>query len=156
MSHYRRQMLLAATPAVVYQALSTPHGLRNWWTPVCEADTEVGGKASFRFDCTHKSMRIERLEPGREVRWLCVQAHIDAAAVHKPDEWMGTQIVFRLSPQRGGTHTQLDFEHIGLIPALECFEDCKRGWNQFLDSLQALVETGKGRPFVSSARAAAA
>lgn len=151
MSHYRRQMLLAATPDAVYQALTTPHGLRHWWTPTCEVAGEVGGRSVFRFDGTHKAMRIERLVPGREVAWECVQAHIDASGVQHKDEWVGTRMVFTLSPQQGGSHTQLDFEHIGLTPALDCFEVCNSGWNQFLDSLQGWVETGKGQPFVPSA-----
>lgn len=149
-NHYQRQMLLAAPPAAVFQALTTTDGLRAWWTPTCEADSEVGGRAVFRFDSTQKAMRITRLAPDREVAWQCVEAHIDARGVQHKDEWVGTHIMFRLSPAQGGSHTQLDFEHIGLTPALECFDVCTSGWKQFLDSLQAWVETGDGRPFIPS------
>jgi len=56
--------------------------------------------------------------------------------------------VFRLSPEAGGT--RLDFEHIGLTPALQCFDICQSGWTIFLGSLESLVETGQGQPFLPS------
>jgi uncharacterized protein YndB with AHSA1/START domain len=155
MNNYRCQLLLTATPAAVYLALTTSHGLQQWWTPTCETDSVAGGRASFRFDSTHKAMRIERLVPGREVAWQCVEAHIDAPDVQHKDEWVGTHIVFRLAPTADGSQTRLDFEHIGLTPALECFDVCRGGWDQFLASLQAWVETGRGRPFVPAATATA-
>jgi uncharacterized protein YndB with AHSA1/START domain len=149
MNHYHRQLLLGAPPAAVYQALTTPQGLRGWWTQTCDIATTVGGQSTFHFNQTRKVMQIERLQPDSEVRWLCVQAHIDASRLQHKDEWVGTHIVFKLSPQDGGS-TRLDFEHIGLNPALECFDICRDGWDQFLGSLQSLVETGRGKPFLAA------
>ena len=146
MNHYRRQLLLSATPAAVYQALTTQQGLRSWWTETCEVATAIGARSTFRFGPHHKVMQIDSLTPDREVRWLCVEACIDLPALQRKDEWVGTPIVFRLSPEEGGK-TRLDFEHIGLTPAFECFEICRSGWDQFLGSLQSLVETGQGAPF---------
>jgi uncharacterized protein YndB with AHSA1/START domain len=140
MNHYQRQLLLSASPDTVYRALSTQDGLRSWWTETCDIVEAVDGLASFRFGQKSKIMRVERLDPQREVRWVCV------GGVTRHDEWIGTKIVFRLSAD--GDRTRLDFEHIGLVPALECFEVCERGWNHFMDSLKNLVETGQGHPFV--------
>lgn len=147
MKHYQRQLQLAATPDAVYQALATQQGLRNWWTQTCDVATAVGGRATFPFGEHYKVMQVTSLEPGREVRWHCVEALINVDAFKRKDEWVGTDIVFRLIPQAGGK-TLLDFEHIGLTPAFECFTVCERGWNQYLGSLQSLVETGQGAPFV--------
>lgn len=147
MDPYHRQLLLAASPAAVYQAVATQHGLRSWWTQSCDVATTVGGKATFRFGEHHKVMQINSLEPGREVRWHCVEALINVDAFKRKDEWVGTDIVFRLTPQPGG-QTLLDFEHMGLTPDFECFAVCERGRNQYLGSLQSLVETGQGAPFI--------
>jgi uncharacterized protein YndB with AHSA1/START domain len=87
MNHYQRQLLLSASPAAVYQALTTQQGLRSWWTQTCEVSN---GK------------------------------------------------------------TRLDLEHVGLTPAIECFDICRDGWNQYLGNLQSLVETGRGHPFAIS------
>lgn len=154
MQAYRQNLLLHATPSAVYAALTTPEGLRSWWTQDCDADTEAGGTIRLRFGRTHKEMRIVRLEPGREVRWLCVGAHIAATRLTRKDEWVGTQIVFRLAAQ-DDTHTRLEFEHTGLLPSLECYDICCDGWRHFLASLQAHVETGHGTPHVPQGLATA-
>lgn len=146
MTHYRRQLDLAAPPAAVYAALSTQPGLRGWWTQTCDVAEVEGGTATFRFGPHHKTMRIDRLVPDREVRWHCVQAHIEVPGM-PADEWVGTTIAYRLAP-RGGQGTRLEVEHLGLTPALACWELCRTGWDQFLGSLQALVEQGRGQPFV--------
>lgn len=145
MNHYQRCLILEARPAAVYAALTTPAGLRGWWTQDCHVDTEVGGKLHLRFGSTEKHLRIERLVPMREVRWRCTGAHIAAGQLRRRDEWVGTELVFRLTPD--GLHrTRLDFEHIGLDPSLECYRMCNDAWNHFLDSLQQFVETGRGMP----------
>ena len=43
----------------------------------------------------------------------------------------------------------LSFRHIGLVPALVCYVDCESGWDYFLPSLAAYVETGAGMPFAA-------
>jgi len=154
MSHYQQTLVLEANPPAVYAALTTPNGLRGWWTQDCDVATKVGDTVHFRFGRNHKDMRIERLEPGREVRWLCTGAYIAAAQLTRRDEWVGTQLVFRLTPQGNG-RTHLDFEHIGLVPAFECYGLCSSGWRHYLDSLQRFVETGRGTPYEPEAAAAA-
>jgi uncharacterized protein YndB with AHSA1/START domain len=143
---YQQSLVLEANPAAVYAALTTPEGLRAWWTPDCDVQTATGGKIHLRFERTHKEMRIERLDPGREVRWLCTASHLAFAPAPRRSEWVGTQIVFRLTPHGMG-HTRLDFEHVGLVPALDCYEVCSDGWRHYLSSLQQLAATGRGTPY---------
>lgn len=150
MSNYKNQRVLAATPAAVYAALTTPQGLQGWWTHSCDVATHVGGKTTFRFGRTHKVLQNIKLVPDREVFWHCVEANIEIPGVTKKDEWVGTDMVFKLTPVEGGK-TRLDFEHIGLTPAFECYEQCEGGWNLFLGSLQSLVETGEGTPHLAEA-----
>jgi uncharacterized protein YndB with AHSA1/START domain len=145
--------VLEANPDAVYAALTTPKGLRGWWTQDCDVATEVGGDLHFRFACSHKHMRIERLEPDREVRWLCTGAHIAVGQLTHKDEWVGTQLVFHLSPDGEG-RTRLDFEHRGLVPAFECYDLCSDGWGHYLGSLQRFVATGRGTPYASMVAAA--
>ena len=148
MNHYQRQLLLSASPAAVYRALTTQQGLCGWWTETCEVSNAIGGRATFRFNQNYKVMQIESLAPDREVRWHCVEAHIDMPGLQRKDEWVGTRIIFKLSPQDDG-RTRLDFEHVGLTPAIQCFDVCRDGWNLFLGSLQSLVETGQGKPYLA-------
>jgi uncharacterized protein YndB with AHSA1/START domain len=145
MSDYRKSVVVDANASAVYAALTTSDGLRGWWTHDCDVATRVGETIRFRFGRTWKDMRIERLEPEREVRWRCTRAHIAAQQLGTRDEWVGTEIVFRLAAE-GPTRTRLDFEHVGLVPALECHTLCSDGWRYFLTSLQQLAETGRGTP----------
>ena len=145
MNHYQRQLLINAPAATVYRALATQDGLRSWWTEQCDAEAHVGGHATFRFGATHKVMQITALKPEREVRWHCVGAQLNAPGITCGDEWKGTELLFKLTPQ--GTSTLLDFEHIGLTPALQCYAMCDTGWQHFLASLKMLAETGAGMPY---------
>lgn len=145
MDNFRQQLLIAATPAAVYQALATQAGLRGWWTETCTANAKVGGLATFEFGQVRKVMRIEKLDPNREVRWSCLEADIAGHGLRRGDEWVGTEMVFKLTPQ--GDSTRLDFEHIGLTPALECYQLCNDGWTHFMNSLRRLAEDGRGTPF---------
>ena len=154
MNHYQQNLVIDAAPAAVYAALTTPAGLCGWWTADCDVPAEVGGSVHVRFDRTYKDLRIEALQPNREVRWYCTRAHIAAGELTRRDEWVGTEIVFRLMPEGEG-RTRLHFEHIGLSAAMECHDLCSNGWRYFLKSLQQYAETGRGTPYVMTAAAAA-
>jgi len=68
-----------------------------------------------------------------------------AAAPHHHGEWEGTTMVFDLAP--AGEGTRLSFRHAGLVPQLECYDNCSAGWTQVLASLVSYVDTGQGHPF---------
>lgn len=155
MEHFQHSLVIEATPADIYAALATPAGLRGWWTRDCDGAAAIGGTLDFHFGATRKTMRIERLDPSREVRWLCTAAQMCCSLeLARRDEWVGTRIVFRLAPLADG-HTRLDFEHEGLTPALECHTLCSEGWRHFLDSLRQFASTGRGTPYEPEAAAAA-
>jgi uncharacterized protein YndB with AHSA1/START domain len=146
MSHYQQTLVINAEPSTLYAALASEAGLRGWWTANCAVATHVGGLIKLRFGETSKDMSIECLDVNRQVRWFCTRAHIGGANLVREDEWVGTEIVFRLTPTIDGK-TRLDFEHIGLVPGLECYDLCNNGWNYFLASLQQYAETGRGTPW---------
>ena len=146
MNHYHKSLDIAADAATVYAALTTAAGLRGWWSKDSDVDTHVGGELQFRFGRNRKVLRIDRLEPASEVRWSCTDCYMAAAHLTRRDEWIGTQIVFRLTAI-DAQRTRLEFEHIGLVPTLECYDLCQDGWDYFLPSLQAFAQTGRGTPF---------
>ena len=154
MTHYAKHLVLDATPAAVYSALTTPQGLRGWWSEDSDIATAVGATHTFRFGETRKELRIECLDADREVRWRCTGAHIAAVRLPRPDEWLGTEIAFRLAPS-GIARTELDFDHVGLGPELACYDLCREGWDWYLESLRRLVETGRGTPHLRDAACAA-
>lgn len=142
-----RTVVLAATPDRVYAALTTPEGLRGWWTTDCDVATTLGGESTFRFGETFARMRIDALDPGRAVRWTCTAQHHAAPGLARADEWVGTHVNFSLAPRADGG-TELALVHAGLTRRLACYEICHDGWTHYLTvSLKRYVEEGRGAPY---------
>jgi uncharacterized protein YndB with AHSA1/START domain len=138
---------IKASPADVYAALSTVDGVAGWWTRATTGDSSVGGVVTVRFHgrgadghgpLTEKGsmdLEVAGLDPGREVRWRVAAG---------PEEWIGTDVTFTLSP--GDGQTLVLFSHRRWREATEFTAHCSMKWATFLLSLRALVETGHGRP----------
>jgi hypothetical protein len=61
------------------------------------------------------------------------------------EQWPGHNASFSATPTPLG-NSAVEFRHVGLRPALECFDQCRAGWNHFMPSLHQFLETGEGRP----------
>lgn len=140
---YEARVTIEAKPEAVFAALTTVEGLAAWWTPVT-GDGSAGGELRFVF--SHDVplvMRVDAARPGSLVQWTCMECS------WLPD-WVGTTISFALDARPDGG-CDLVFRHRGLTPRLECFQDCKSGWDHFIPSLHAYAETGVGHPSGSDA-----
>jgi uncharacterized protein YndB with AHSA1/START domain len=139
---YQSRLAIAASIDAVFDALTTVEGLAAWWTPVT-GDGLTGGQLTFSFGPASQAvMRVDAAERGVGVRWTNLACHVE--------DWVGTTLHFGIeaTPEGG---TELRFRHAGLTPRLECFSDCKSGWDHFIPSLRAYVETGVGNPNQSAA-----
>ena len=138
---YTRQLRFDAPPERIFDALTTPEGLAGWWTAIATGTPSAGGTFELGFDGLDEKivMRVEDANRASTVVWKCLQntGH---------PEWEGTTIVFALAPDEP-TSGLLNFTHIGLIPALTCYETCETGWEHFLSSLVDYAEKGEGSPF---------
>lgn len=119
----------------ILAALTTIDGLSAWWTDDVSGDAGVGGTGHFRFgEHGGFDIRVVSIEPD----------HVTWRVVGGPDEWIGTDIDWRLS--RDGEYTIVLFEHSGWREQVEFMYHCSTKWAVFLQSLKALVETGAGAP----------
>ena len=134
---YQDQVWFTRAPEVVYRAIATPTGVSGWWMPTTGSGAE-GTDLRIVFPPGVGSFRIDTTRPPSRVEWTVT------SLAFLPD-WLGTRIVFALRPTADGG-TALDFRHDGLTPQLECFDQCREGWNHYLPSLHEYVETGSGRP----------
>lgn len=138
---YAQRVRLHASREHVYDALATLKGLRGWWTSIVTGKATSAGKLRFGFAGLDEYivMRVVKSQRPSSVHWSCV--------IHTSlPEWKDTQLRFELVAETPGS-CRLDFRHIGLTPHLECFDDCKHGWDHFLVSLVAYVEQGVGMPY---------
>ena len=129
---------LRSSPDAVLAAFQTTEAISAWWGPITGTAVEGGRfRADFGEGRYHEIV-VTSVEPHR-VEWT------SAAAPHHHGEWEGTTMVFDLAP--AGEGTRLSFRHAGLVPQLECYDNCSAGWTQVLASLVSYVDTGKGHPY---------
>jgi uncharacterized protein YndB with AHSA1/START domain len=124
-----------ASPAAVYDALTTLDGLSGWWTEETSGATDLGDVIEFRFGPGGFDMEVAELDPGRLVRWDVVGG---------PDEWVGTTVAWDL--RQDGDYTIVLFAHQGWREPVEFMHHCSTKWATFLLSLKQLLETGQGAP----------
>ena len=138
---------IQAPVSQVYAALSTIDGLSGWWTTDTTGTSAPDGVIVFQFcrpDGTvvgSIEMTVAALDPDRQVHWRCSGG---------PAEWIGTDIVFKLSQE--GDYTIVHFGHRNWREEVEFTEHCSTKWATFLMSLKALVETGQGQPAPNDVR----
>ncbi|WP_410811999.1 SRPBCC family protein [Micromonospora sp. 067-2] len=120
----------------VYRAVATPEGIAGWWSIDTTGGSEVGRRLAVRFgDVGGFDLEILELNPAGRVRWRVVGG---------PEEWIGTEVDWRLDQR--GRYTIVQFTHEGWREPVEFMHECSTKWAIFLMSLKELVETGRGRP----------
>ena len=132
-----QDITIAAAPERVFDALTRQEELKRWWTRDVKAEPAVGSIAEFRFDKgeTVFEMEIVALDAAKKVEWRVRNG---------PPHWQGTTVMWELAPAAGGT--ALHFAHTGFAAADRLYEETRAGWEYFLGSLKAYLETGKGTP----------
>jgi hypothetical protein len=130
------------TPEEVFAAIED---VRAWWGAGIEGTSRaVGDVFRYRYEELHDSTQqlVERID-GEKLVWLVTDAHLSFTKDHA--EWKGTRLRFDIARKDG--HTEVRFTHEGLVPEVECFEACSKGWGFYVgQSLESLLTTGKGKP----------
>jgi uncharacterized protein YndB with AHSA1/START domain len=123
---------LDASPATVFNAISTAAGIRRWWTDDAEIESRKGGAGQVRFYGSSKVTDLSVRDIARPSRLVW-----DVPASFRP-EWINTEIIFDLTAD--GEGTKLLFSHRGYPSADEAYALCTTGWGIYLGRLKALVE----------------
>lgn len=127
----------AALPQVI-AAVTDDALIRGWWTAATRSERDGDDVRLFMSDgVLMAGFRIEHGPGSGVVTWTVTACVLD--------DWIGTTPSFSARQNEDGT-TAVEFRHVGLRPALECFDQCRAGWNHFMPSLHQFLETGEGRP----------
>ncbi len=141
-----REIRIAASPEVVYEVISTPEHLREWWPDEAELAPEPGGTGVLAFGNRDDRNRhvapitVVEADPPRRFsfRWV-----YDEGATPAP----GTSLLvtFDLVPQDGGTLLRFredGFRERGWEAAVleEAYRDHVTGWDHFLPRLVTYVD----------------
>lgn len=131
------ELTIHATPQLVFSALTQQDEITQWWAYEARVQPEVGSLGEFRFRQGAFVMQLEvaELDQDKKVRWITRQG---------PPQWAGTSVTWHLEPVQSGTN--LVFTHEGFARVDEVYEEIRRNWRYFLDSLKSYLETGQGSP----------
>jgi len=127
------------------EAFTAINSVSKWWTEKLEGSSEKLNDI-FTVDFGDKNFVTHKLIeviPGKKLVWLVTDCYL--SWFNDKTEWKNTKMRFDISSS--GNQTKIDFTHIGLVPEIECFDICKKGWDQYVkDSLFKLITEGKGQP----------
>ncbi len=140
--NYRTTLHVNKPRAAVFRDINN---VAAWWNEgVTGSSVKLNDEFTVRFGDVHLStQRLVEVIPDQRVAWLVTKG--DLNFVNHRSEWEGTTIVFDLSEKDGGT--QVEFTHVGLVPKVECYDACSKGWDYYIKgSLLQLLSTGKGTP----------
>lgn len=137
---YENQIHISTSPERVFAILTTAAEFAGWWAPAT-GSAAAGGELRITFDGLDSPLvlRVRQAARPLAVSWEVLEC------AFLPD-WVGTTPVVSLSKDGVGG-CELRFRHQGLSPALECYEMCRSGWDQYLPSLRDYIETGTGNPY---------
>jgi len=116
--------------------------VQQWWGHIEGKTEQQNDVFTYRPNDTWVNFKITECNFNKIV-W-----HVTGSYLHFQNnkrEWTGTDVVFEIVDI--GNSTQINFTHIGLVPEVECYENCVKGWaHYFTVSLFQLLTTGKGQP----------
>ncbi len=137
---YATQVHLGVPPDQVFDTLTTATRFAAWWAPAAGSAAE-GGELRLIFAGIEAPLvlRVRQATRPSAVAW-------DVMSCDFLPDWVGTTLAITLS-ESGPGGCGLQFRHEGLRASLECYDQCRAGWDQYLPSLRDYLESGVGNPF---------
>jgi hypothetical protein len=134
--------ILVKAPA--NKAFKSINDVAAWWTENIEGSSEkLNDVFTIHFGEAFVTMKIVESVSDKKVVWIVTDCYLHWLADKK--EWKDTRIVFEISAE--GDSTRIQFTHVGLVPQAECYDNCVKGWDQYIkDSLVKLINVGDGLP----------
>lgn len=121
----------------VFDAVSAPSGLDQWWTKRATGTPSIGAEYQLWFGPPYD---------WRAVVSTCVPPHEFELRIAAADpEWLGTRVGFVL--REGHDATQVRFHHAGWPAQSEHFRTSTFCWAMYLRILRRHLETGETVPY---------
>jgi uncharacterized protein YndB with AHSA1/START domain len=135
MRSIQREIQVNATPDVVYEVVSSPEHLREWWPDDADVDATPGAVGSVTFEKSVVPLTVVEADPPHRFsfRW-----DYDGETATTSNSAL---VTFDLIPT--GTGTLLRFSETGFDEAGksdEVYHDHTSGWDYFLPRIAPYVE----------------
>ena len=115
-----------------------------WWAKDFTGKAEkLNDTFTIRFGDTFVDFKITEVIADAKIVWYVTDSYLPWLSDKK--EWNNTQVIYEISTKNN--LTKIDFTHVGLVPEIECYERCEKGWTRFVTiSLPKFLSEGKGLP----------
>ena len=145
-NNYHRTITVNASPEEVMKKISQ---VNNWWKYDFSGSAErLNDKFTVPFgelngEKSFVDFIVSEFVPDKKVVWHVTDCNLPWFKDKK--EWSNTKVSFEISFEN--STTKMDFTHIGLVPGVECYEACEKGWDGHVtNSLLSFINNGKGNP----------
>ena len=133
MADIEHEFPIRASVERVFDAVSTPAGLNEWWTLTARGEPVAGGRYDLGFGPEYQwAAVVRRLEAPRLIEWEMTEA--DA-------EWTGTRVGVELTAEGGGTTVR--FYHRGWRDPDRHYRVSCCCWAMYLRILRRYLEHGE-------------
>lgn len=142
MKDYTIQLTVDASAHNVFKSINN---VAAWWTDDLKGSSEKLNDAfTVQFADMHVStQKLIEVIPDTKIVWLITDSNL--SFIKDKSEWTNTTIIFDISQQNN--QTLIKFTHVGLVPDIDCYKDCTKGWEYYIKgSLFKLLTEGKGTP----------
>jgi hypothetical protein len=97
----------------------------------------------------YSKQKLVEVIPNKKIVWLVTDSTLYWLQKDK-HEWTNTKMIFEITTT--GDKTVLNFTHEGLIPEMECYAMCEKGWTMIIKSwLFHFITNGTSSPEMSKA-----
>ena len=140
--NYHKTIIVNASPE---EAINKIGQINLWWRKdFLDSAEKLNDKFTVPFgEPSFVDFVISEFVPNKKMVWKVTDCNLPWFKDKK--EWNNTEVVFEISS--GTNKTKIDFTHIGLVPGVECYDACEKGWDGHVtNSLLSFINHGKGNP----------
>jgi hypothetical protein len=112
------------------EAMEAVSKVAEWWA---KDVTGVAEKLNDEFTVhfsggSFVKFKITEFVPETRVVWAVTNCYLPW--LNDKTEWTGTNVIFAISTENN--LTAIHFTHQGLVPQVECYDMCVKGWTQYI------------------------
>ncbi len=125
---------ITATIEVAQSAKEVFHAISdvtNWWSKDFEgSSSKLNDEFTIQHPNQHYSkQKLIQVMPYKKIEWLVTDSTLYWLEKDK-QEWTNTKMIFEINDT--GDKTVLQFTHEGLVPEMECYAMCEKGWTMII------------------------
>ena len=137
---YTSSITANVTPSEAFNGICK---VSEWWGSIEGETNKLNDVFTYRPGETWVNFKITEFIPQKKIVW-----HVTDCFLHWQNdktEWKNTDVIFEIAEKNGST--TINFTHRGLVPGIECYDGCVKGWDQYFGgSLLKLLNSGVGQP----------